>query len=215
MFLNLVSQSAFYLLYLDPFTFIDMLSVYIIFCLPFILVFVVVVVVSVVFFLPFHGLFENFQNSILSILFSSTSLCITTFYLQLQLLYGYNFSYLLLTFYQFKLSEESLTPLCVCVCVCVLSHSVVSYSATSQTVACQAPLFMEFSRQEYWRGQPFPSPGDLPDLGRVPKPESPALQVDSLPSEHQGSAYVSLLSLIYNYLKYFLCIYLEPNQIVL
>ena len=119
MFLNLVSQSAFYLLYLDPFTFIDMLSVYIIFCLPFILVFVVVVVVSVVFFLPFHGLFENFQNSILSILFSSTSLCITTFYLQLQLLYGYNFSYLLLTFYQFKLSEESLTPLCVCVCVCV------------------------------------------------------------------------------------------------
>jgi len=37
MFLNLVSQSAFYLLYLDPFTFIDMLSVYIIFCLPFIL----------------------------------------------------------------------------------------------------------------------------------------------------------------------------------
>jgi len=61
MFLNLVSQSAFYLLYLDPFTFIDMLSVYIIFCLPFILVFfVIVVVVSVFFSLPFHGLFENF-----------------------------------------------------------------------------------------------------------------------------------------------------------
>ena len=33
------------------------------------------------------------------------------------------------------------------------------------TVACQAPLSMEFSRQGYWRGLPFPSPGDLPDPG--------------------------------------------------
>ena len=33
------------------------------------------------------------------------------------------------------------------------------------TVACQAPLSMEFSRQEYWSGLPFPSPGDLPDPG--------------------------------------------------
>ena len=37
--------------------------------------------------------------------------------------------------------------------------------ATSRTVACQAPLLVEFSRQEYWSGLPFPSPGDLPDLG--------------------------------------------------
>ena len=40
---------------------------------------------------------------------------------------------------------------------------------------------MEFSRQEYWSGQPFPSPGDLPDPGI--KPGSPALQVNSLPAE--------------------------------
>ena len=40
---------------------------------------------------------------------------------------------------------------------------------------------MEFSRQEYWSGLPFPSPGDLPDPGI--KPGSPALQADSLPSE--------------------------------
>ena len=40
---------------------------------------------------------------------------------------------------------------------------------------------MEFSRPEYWSGQPFPSPGDLPDPGI--KLGSPALQVDSLPSE--------------------------------
>ena len=50
----------------------------------------------------------------------------------------------------------------------------------SVTVACQAPMSMEFSRQEYWSGLPFPSPGDLPDPGILP--ESPALQVDSLPT---------------------------------
>ena len=46
---------------------------------------------------------------------------------------------------------------------------------------CQAPLSMEFSRQEYWSGLLFPSPGDLFDPGI--EPASPALQVDSLPSE--------------------------------
>ena len=44
---------------------------------------------------------------------------------------------------------------------------------------------MEFSRQEYWNGLPFPSPGDLPDPGI--KPRSPTLQADSLPSEPRGS----------------------------
>ena len=39
---------------------------------------------------------------------------------------------------------------------------------TPWTVPCQAPLFMEFSRQEYWSGLPFPSPGDLPDPGIKP-----------------------------------------------
>ena len=48
--------------------------------------------------------------------------------------------------------------------------------ATPQTVACQAPLSMEFSRQEYWSGLPFPPPGDLPDPGIEPKsPVAPAL----------------------------------------
>ena len=52
------------------------------------------------------------------------------------------------------------------------------------TVACQAPLSMRFSRQEYRSGLPFPSPGDLPDPGI--EPGSPILQVDSLPSETLG-----------------------------
>ena len=46
-------------------------------------------------------------------------------------------------------------------------------------IAQQDLLSMEFSKQEYWSGLPFPSPGDLPDPGI--KPRSPALQVDSLP----------------------------------
>ena len=48
----------------------------------------------------------------------------------------------------------------------------------------QASLSMGFSRQEYWSGLPFPSPGDLPDPGI--EPGSPAFQADSLPSELPG-----------------------------
>ena len=65
-------------------------------------------------------------------------------------------------------------------CVCV-SSSVVSNSLTQGTVAHQAPLAMEFYRQEYWSGLPFDPPGDPPDPGI--EPGSPALQADSLPSE--------------------------------
>ena len=65
-----------------------------------------------------------------------------------------------------------------------ISCSVVSDSVTSWTVACQAPLSMEFSRQEYWSRLPFPPPGDLPDPGIEPR--SLALQADSLPSEPPG-----------------------------
>ena len=59
-----------------------------------------------------------------------------------------------------------------------------SDSATPWTVACLAPLSMGFSGQEYWSGFLFPSPVDLPNPGL--KPESPALQVDSLPTELGG-----------------------------
>ena len=53
---------------------------------------------------------------------------------------------------------------------------------TPWTIACLAPLSMEFSRQEYWSGLPFPSPGDLPDPGI--KPGFPVLQAeDMLPGE--------------------------------
>ena len=71
--------------------------------------------------------------------------------------------------------------------VCVQSISCVRFFATPWTVACQAPLSMGFSRQEYWSGLPFPSPGDLPDPGIDPR--SPTLLADSLPSEPSGKPF--------------------------
>ena len=58
-------------------------------------------------------------------------------------------------------------------CVCVKSLSRVQLFATPWTVAYQASPSMGFSRQEYWSGLPFPSPGDLPNLGI--EPTSPIL----------------------------------------
>ena len=60
----------------------------------------------------------------------------------------------------------------------------VQLCATLWIVAYQSPPFMEFSRQEYWSGLPFPTLGDLPDPGI--KPRSPALQADALSSELPG-----------------------------
>ena len=73
----------------------------------------------------------------------------------------------------------SIIALFLCSLVCV-TQSVVSDSATPRTIAHQAPLSMGFSRQEYWSGLPFPSPGDLPDLGI--EPGSPTLQAASEPA---------------------------------
>ena len=59
---------------------------------------------------------------------------------------------------------------------------------TPWSEACQAPLSIEFSRQEYWSGLPFPPPGDPPSSGIEPKsPVSLALQADSLPAEPLGA----------------------------
>jgi len=66
----------------------------------------------------------------------------------------------------------------------VKSLSRVQLFATPWTIAYQAPLSMEFSRQEYWSGLLFPSPGDLPDPGIEPR--SPTLQADASPSEPPG-----------------------------
>ena len=85
-----------------------------------------------------------------------------------------------------------------------------SDSATPWTVAYQAPSSMEFAREEYWSGLPFPSPGDLPDLGV--EPGSPTLQADALPSELPGKPLIRytphngqhFLDIILNILKIYI-----------
>ena len=95
-------------------------------------------------------------------------------------------------------------------CVFVESLSPVELFAAPWTVAHQISLSMECSRQEYWSGLPFSSPGDLPDLGI--KPWSPSLQVDSLPPEPPGKQSVltfwciylwSFVWILYLYIKKF------------
>ena len=76
-----------------------------------------------------------------------------------------------------------------------VSHSVMSDPVTPWTVAHQAPLSMEFPRQEYWSGLPFPSPRDLPDP-RI-EPRSLALQADSLPAELWVLPLIVFLSVIF------------------
>ena len=77
-----------------------------------------------------------------------------------------------------------------------LSH--VQLLATPWTVAHQAPPSIGFSRQEYWSGLPFPSPGDLPNPGI--ETSSPTLQADTLPSEPPGKP-KSIKSKVHSLLK--------------
>ena len=106
----------------------------------------------------------------------------------------------------------------------VQSLSRVWLLVTPWTVAYQASLSMGFSRQEYWSGLTFPSPGDLPHPGV--EPWSPAMQADVYPLSHQGnpvwwysSGFSFFLPLLFQYdfsvlsLKTYL--HLSPNTIVL
>jgi len=88
-----------------------------------------------------------------------------------------------------------------CTYACVLSR--VLLFSTPWTVACQAPLSIGFSRQEYWSGLPFPPPADLPDQGIKPmSPVSPALAVGSLPLAQPGKPWC-----IYIYVQ-IICIFI-------
>ena len=74
-----------------------------------------------------------------------------------------------------------------CLRVCVLSHfSRIRLFAILWTIALQVPLFMGFSRQEYWSGLPCPPLGDLSNLSNLHLPVSAAHQADSLLTEPPG-----------------------------
>ena len=74
--------------------------------------------------------------------------------------------------------------------MCVKSLSCVRLFETLWTVARQAPLSMGFSRQEYWSGLPFPSPGDLPNPGS--NPGLLLCRQTLYPLSHQGSNSVNI-----------------------
>ena len=97
-----------------------------------------------------------------------------------------------------KRGVEVSCPLLATMKVKVKLLSRVRLFVTPWTVAYQAPLSIGFSRQECWRGLPFPSPGDLPDPGI--EPGSPTLQADALPSEPPGKPnvinYISKIRII-------------------
>ena len=75
---------------------------------------------------------------------------------------------------------------CVCVCVCAQSLSCVQLFATPWSVTIQVPLSMEFSRQEYWSGLPFPLSGILPD---------PRIEPASVGSSLDSFQHIKLLEL--------------------
>ena len=101
-----------------------------------------------------------------------------------------------------------------CPCIMIICYYEVKCQLLSRvqvfvipwTVAQQAPLPMEFSRQEYWSGFPFPSPGDIPNPGIEPR--SPALQTDSLPSESNWETHI-LLRIVLNMPQ---CILVYPSN---
>ena len=74
-------------------------------------------------------------------------------------------------------------------CFIFYIYGIISQGLVAQLcpAACEAPLSMGFSRQEYWSGLPCPPPGHLPNPGMEPEsPMSPAMQADSLPAEPLG-----------------------------
>ena len=80
-------------------------------------------------------------------------------------------------------------------CVCAQLLHCVQLFVSPWTIACQAPLPVEYSRQEYWNGVPSPSLGDLPDTGVEPK--SPALAGGFFTTEPAGKP--GLKHIIYNW----------------
>ena len=103
------------------------------------------------------------------------------------------------TFKRPKISGNIKVDLCVCVCVCVCVCLVTQLCPTlcdPMEVAHQAPLSMEFSRQEYWSGLSFTTPGDLPNLGIEPiSPVSSALAAGfstTEPPEKPITCYIEL-----------------------
>ena len=96
--------------------------------------------------------------------------------------------------HQFPILKKasSFADVCVCVCVCVCTRA---RSVVSDSWQLQAPLSMEFSRQEYWSGLPSPAPGDLPNPGIEPmSPVSPVLAGGFFTTEPPGKPLINCVT---------------------
>ena len=95
---------------------------------------------------------------------------------------------------------------CVCAHACTCMFSRVQLFAIPWTVNCQAPLSMEFSRQEYWNALLFPTPGDLSkasiETSSLGSPPLAHWQVDSLSTALLGSIYMCVCVCIFIYIMY-------------
>ena len=92
--------------------------------------------------------------------------------------------------------------------MCVLVESCPAHCDPMDYRAHQAPLSMDFSRQEYWSGLSIPSPENLPDPGI--EPGSPALQVDSLLSELPGKPHTTINILVHAFV-YISCLFFQDK----
>ena len=115
---------------------------------------------------------------------------VTEMYLPKYMFMFHKTYFLILLSYNLLITENILVLL-----LFLLSHSVVSGSLQLHgLVAHEAPLFMEFSRQEYWNGLQFPTPGDLPDPGIEPTSlVSPALAGGFFTSRTTWEAYIGII----------------------
>ena len=115
---------------------------------------------------------------------------VTEMYLPKYMFMFHKTYFLILLSYNLLITENILVLL-----LFLLSHSVVSGSLQLHgLVAHEAPLFMEFSRQEYWNGLQFPTPRDLPDPGIEPTSlVSPALAGGFFTSRTTWEAYIGII----------------------
>ena len=96
----------------------------------------------------------------------------------------------------------------LCVCVRVLHH--IRLLVASYTVACQAPLSVDFFRQEYWDGMPLPTLGDLPDSGtKLVNLASPALAGGFFTTSVTWEAHIYIYSMcVYIYIYIYIIQYI-------
>ena len=149
----------------------------------------------------FHGLYsESFSQVLLFVSFFSIEVCLVY-----NVVNNWFYIYMPLHIY-IHIYSVIYIYVCVYTSPWAASLSRVWLFATPWTIAFQAPLSMEFSRQEYWSELPCPPPGDLPNPGVEPR--SLALRVILYYLSHQGNPRIYILTCLYNWITIYIYIYI-------